>query len=145
MKNILKIALITLVTTLFTSCELYPEITPPTPIPYLQPESTGIIPSLGSYRINTIGDFTVISTNLLRYSYDEYAYYNIPVHDGAVSYSNGRYWWEYNGNHAEMLDSSGNTCPTDGFALRIHWTSPNHCEGILWHNSTNSVSFTANR
>lgn len=123
----------------------------------LTPESTGVTPVLGSYAISANGyvynngykyqkAFVVTATNMIRYTSDTFSYYDIPIHDGGVSYSNGNYWWMLNGEKVTMVDKSGKGAPTDGFAIYAKWTSQNHCEGIMWFgDSNNGLTFTADR
>jgi hypothetical protein len=124
--------------------------------PTLAPEQTGVVPELGSYKIRASGSvpfngykyqtaFKVTATNNISYTSDTFAYYDITVHDGGVSYSNGYYYWVLNGEKVNMQDE-GNGCPTDGFAIYAKWTSPTHFEGTMWFgNSNNGLSFTADK
>lgn len=113
--------------------------------PTMQPVQTGVTPALGGYSINAKGYFRVVATNMVSYSYDGYAYYNVPIHNGGISFSNGMYYWPLEGHNVVMLDESGNGCPTDGFAIWAQWTTPNHCEGTIWIGNGQATPFSANR
>ena len=125
--------------------------------PVMKAESTGITPALGSYAMSVDGyvynngykyqkSFTVTATNMISYTSDTFSYYGMPIHDGGVSFSNGRYWWPLNGENVTMEDESGNCAPSDGFAMLFKWTTPTHCEGTAWFgDSTNGLPFTADR
>lgn len=111
----------------------------------MEPVQTEITPSVGGYSINTKGSFRVVTANVISYSYDGYAHYDVPIHNGGISFSNGRYYWMLSGEKVDMLDGSGNAYPTDGFAIWAQWTSPNHCEGIFWDSPNEGVPFSASK
>jgi hypothetical protein len=137
---------------LLCSCETNPQDSGNNS-PVLEPESTGITPTLGHYRMSVDGKvpfngylyqtkFVVTATNMISYTSDTFTDYSIPIHDGGVSFSNGQHLWMLNGEKVEMQDSV-HTAPTDKFAFYAKWTSPNRCEGIMWFSTTNGLPFTA--
>jgi hypothetical protein len=118
------------------------------------PAEPGATPALGRYVMS--GDisfdgymfqrvFDVVATNAISYSSDTFASYDIPIHDGGVSFSNGDYYWSLNGENVIMQDHV-NCAPTDGFALQGKFTSPTHFEGVGWFGAgTNGVPISADR
>ncbi len=143
--NCVSVLLCAVAVIFFCGCEEDPPKTPVNTYPVMDSVQTGVTPSLGGYLINARGQFSVVATNRVRYSYDRYAYYEIPIHNGGISFSNGEYHWLLNGTNVLMQDESGNCSPTDGFAIWAQWTSPNHCEGLIWYHSDPAIPFSADR
>ncbi|MFA6445678.1 MAG: hypothetical protein WCW14_00295 [Candidatus Paceibacterota bacterium] len=119
------------------------------------PAEPGVTPALGEYVM--IGDiyydgayifqkvFHVVATNAISYSSDTFSAYNIPIHDGGVSFSNGNYCWTLPTGENVVMEDYVNCAPTDGFALQGKFTSPTHFEGLGCFGTTNLVPISANR
>jgi len=118
------------------------------------PAEPGVAPALGRYVMS--GDisftgyefqkvFTVTSANTISYSSDTFASYDIPIHDGGVSFSNGDYYWPLPSGENVIMQDHVNCAPTDGFALQGKFMSPTHFVGIGSFGTANLVPIEANK
>jgi hypothetical protein len=95
---------------------------------------TGIAPQTGSYNFSAQGRFEVQSPATLKFSRDGYAFYSIPIKDGAFYYRNGCLVG------SEENSDSGNLYPTDGFAISGHFISETEAEGSIAYSYSGSIT-----
>jgi hypothetical protein len=97
-----------------------------------------VIPLNGKYSFSAEGHFSVSKNSLVTFSWDGYAEYLIPIHDGAIAYCNG-FMLDENDNELISADESRSAYPTDGFAIKGQWLTPDHCVGFIWYDDTHPV------
>jgi hypothetical protein len=93
-----------------------------------QYDITNIQPVSGVYYMDQPGCFRVIAENALRFSEDCYRNDDINIVEGAFSWAWGT---------ADGYSCPECSCPTDGYAISGHFTTPTFAEGSIIYGACN--------